>query len=128
MPNRIILAPVDISEDVYSSGLIRPELYTSSDISTGAKIILFGIDNQAISPHTGDQIPTLVYAPIIPIQISNTGTSIEPSMQLVYSGLIPSPTTLTDFKSYFSVGESTITVRAYTISKKSLRRIYSNSI
>lgn len=111
-----------------TNDLLRPTLYPSTDISTGAKIILFGIDNQAINPHTGDQVPSLVYAPIVPIRASNIGSSEAPSTELVYSGLIPPPSAVTDFKSYFTVSEAATTIRAYIVSKKSLKKIYSNSI
>lgn len=108
--------------------LLRPTTYPAGDITTGAKTIMFGLDNQVISPHTGDQAPGTIFAPIMPISAQNTGVTGSPSIQLVYSGNIPAPTSLTDFKSYFVVGDAQSFIRAYVINKKNLKKIFSNSI
>lgn len=111
-----------------TNSLLTPKLYSNGDITTGAKIILFSIDNAVIDSHRGAQYPGTVYAPIMPISVQNTGSNQNPQMKLIYAGNIPAPDGATDFKSYFTVGESTTLARAYIINKKNNKKIYSNTV
>ncbi len=111
-----------------TNGMLKPNTYPPGDINTGAKIVLFGIDNTVIDSHRGAQYPGTVYAPIMPTEATNIGTDTAPVMRLVYAGNIPAPSGSTDFKSYFTVGEAATRVRAYIINKKNSKKIYSQTL
>jgi len=107
-----------------------PSTYSSGDISTGKKTIVFtNTRSEVIDPHSGTQEASSPYnlGPIYPNSMLDIGTVSSPKLKLTYSTVLESPGAGTT-KSYLVVGDSQTRIRAYVTNSRTGKKLYSNTI
>ena len=113
----------------------RPTTYDSTDITTGKKTIVLttkAISGTVIDPTTGDldtnNAPLDVLSPLYPTTVEDVGTSTSPVLRLTYSNISLELPNTGETRSYIVVGDTVTSMRAYTINRRTGRKIYSNTI
>jgi hypothetical protein len=118
----------DVEEEEYEVNFRQihdlpvPVEYTSTELSAGAKQIVFGWDADAINTYSGTRG---AWGPLYPTTYSLSGDELT----LVYGSALPDVTSSGDYKAYFAVTSTAdVGIRAYVIHPITNRKIYSNTI
>ena len=130
-------AATRVFEEAYRTrrDLPKPPSYDVSDITTGKKTIILttkagGAD--VIETKTGEfditNLPVDQLSPLFPDTITNVGTETSPILQMTYVGVTLEEPGEGSTRSYFAIGDSQTSIRAFVVNPRTNKKIFSNTI